>query len=78
MIEVITVMCIIPVHISLDYVDTIVTQGRVIESDSDHWKIDFYDSLKAGGYDMKLNTGVKTLNSNNCILNREKNKSAII
>jgi hypothetical protein len=66
MIEILTVMCIISVNLTNTDTSMIVTQGNAINTDGDYWTVDFYESLSEGGYNMDLNTGAQTVNSNEC------------
>lgn len=66
MIDILVVMCIISVNLSNTETSTIVTQGKAINTAGDYWTVDFYRSLSEGGYNMDLNNGVHTVNSNDC------------
>ncbi len=67
MLDLVFVMCIIAVNLDSQNTETIVTQGRIINSDNQFWTVDFFRSLSEGNYDMSLNTGVKSVDSNNCL-----------
>ena len=72
MIEAIIVMCLLSVNIETDFIDTVVTQGILIDSSTDDWKVDFYKSLSEGEYDLTINDRYRTVSSNDCIIVEQK------
>ncbi len=70
MIEIITAMCILPVNITSTYRDAIVTQCEVMDSSDEYWTVNCYNTLKEGGYNMKLNPGFAAykLHNHDCLV----------
>jgi hypothetical protein len=66
MLEILKVMCMIPVAISPDYIDIIVTQGKVLEIRKNSFFVDFNQSLVDGNYNLELNKSKRNVYKNNC------------
>ena len=67
MIEILTAMCILTVNTEIGS-SPIVTQVNVLNSSGETWTVDAYSSLKAGGYNVKINSSIISVNSNDCLL----------
>lgn len=66
--QIVIAMCIISVNLDTENTSSIVTQVDVLNSDNEIWTVDVYRSLSEGGYDMNLNSGIRSINSNDCLV----------
>ena len=60
------IICMILVNITPFYSEQIVTSGRLIYTINENHKVDFYEALSEGQYDMNINSGIKMVPKKDC------------